>query len=99
MLDHGEEEHLDVLRDDVVAAFEQRPRAGGALQCQRAAYRGAQVDDLELPRGAHEGDDPALKQVVDVDVLDGGLQRAEIVDADDRLQPVERVPAALVADE
>src|SRR5207247_1421192 len=43
MRDNREEELLHILRDDVVAAVHERPAAGGALERERGANRGAQV--------------------------------------------------------
>ncbi len=71
MDEHGDEEPLDVLRDDVVAAVEQRPGARGALEREAAADGAADDDGLVLARRAHELDEPALEDVVDVDVLRG----------------------------
>ena len=74
MGDDRQEQLLDVLGQDVVALLEQRPGAGGVLEREAAADGGADRDAVELARRADEVDDPALEELVDVDVLDGVLE-------------------------
>ena len=95
----GLDEPLDVARLDVIASTEQRHRAGAALERQRAANRRAGAHARELARRAHEVDHPALQQRVDVDVLDGVLERPQVVDPDDGREPVERMPVPLRLDD
>src|SRR3954469_20773869 len=73
------EELEHVLRRDVRAPVEERPRARGALERERGANRRADADRVELPRRAHELDQPALQDWVEVDA------------ADRRLHPVQRL--------
>ena len=61
MNEHGHEEPLDVVGDDVVAAVEERPRAGDALDGKTAADRAADRDDIELAGRANEVDDPVVQ--------------------------------------
>ncbi len=96
MPEHRPEEHLDVLRDDVLAAVQERPGARGALERERAPDGGAELDDVEVPRCPHEAHDPALQQRIDVDVLDGALQCAHLGDRDNRTDALERMAVALV---
>src|SRR5581483_2469553 len=91
MVDDEREEELDVVRHDVVPAAEQRPRAGEAVERQRAAHRGADPRGLELPRRRDEGDDPAAQRRRDVDVLDRVLEPAGLLERRHRLQRGERV--------
>ena len=91
----GRNSALDVAGDDVVASLHQRPRARGALERQAAADGRAGRDAFDAPRRAHELDDPAQHQLVDVDVLDRGLQRLDVVCVDARLQRRERMTVAL----
>src|SRR5256885_16866288 len=56
-----------------------------------------ELQDLEAPGRADEADDPALDDLVDVDVLHGASEAADVVDRDHRAQALERVSVALVA--
>ena len=62
---HRQEQELDVLRGDVVAA-RKAPSRERPARSEAAAHRGADRDDVELRR-PDEIDDPALEQVVHVD--------------------------------
>jgi hypothetical protein len=97
--EHGEEELFDILRNDVVAPAEERPGADRLLEREAASDRGADGDDLELAGRANEVDDPALEQVVDVDVLDRPLERLDLLEGDDRLQVLQGMAGALLADD
>ena len=57
------------------------------------------ADAGKLARRADEVDHPALQQRVDVDVLDGVLERPQVVDPDHRLEPVERMTVPLRLDD
>src|SRR5581483_4598202 len=76
MGDDGQEERLDVVRHDVVAPVEERPAAGCLLERKRRPDGCAEVDDVELARGADEPDGPALQDVPAVDALDRVLETA-----------------------
>ena len=69
MNEHGNEEPLDVVGDDVVAAVEERPCARDTLDRETAADRAADRDDIELASRADEVDDPVVQNLVDVHVL------------------------------
>ena len=99
MREHGLDEPLDVVRLDVIAPVEQRHRPGAALERQRAAHRRAGAHAGKLARRANEVDHPPLQQRVDVDVLDGVLQRPQVVDPDHGLEPVEGMPVPLRLDD
>ena len=86
-------------RLDVIAAAEQGHRPGSSLERERAAHRGSGAHARKLARRAHEIDHPPLQEWVDVDVLDGALQRAQVVDPDHGLESVERVAVALRLDD
>jgi hypothetical protein len=64
---------------------------------ERAANGAADSDALELAGRAHDVDDPALDDLVHVDVLDRALQLDHLVDADHRHQLRERVAVPLLA--
>ncbi len=96
--DRGEQA-LDVLGDDVAASVEQRPRAGGALERKAPAHRAPDDDRLLLARGAHELDDPAVERVVDVDVLRRRAELLDLVEADHRLERLERMRVALLGED
>ena len=72
-----------------------RHRPGSSLERERAADRGSGANVRQLARRAHEIDHPPLQERVDVDVLDGALQRAQVVDLDHGLESVERVAVTL----
>ena len=78
--EHGLDEPLDVRRLDVLATTEQRHRPGATLERQRAANRGSGAHARQHAGRTNEIDHPALQQRVDVDVLDGVLQRAQVVE-------------------
>ena len=73
MPEHGQEQPLDVLRDDVIAALHERPRTSGALEREAAAYRGAERDAVDLAGRPYQLHDPGQQQVVDIDLLDRAL--------------------------
>src|SRR5918992_2430541 len=95
----GQEQQLNVLGQDVVAAREERPAAGGALQRETPADRRPDRDDVELAGDPNEVDDPALEQLVDVDRRGCVLELAHLLDGDNRVEVGERVPVELVADD
>ena len=97
MAEHGQEQLVDVLRDDEAASREERPRADGVFERDRPAHRRADGDPVEGPRRPHEVDDPALDQVVDVDLAGRLLQLLELRERHRRLQALERVAVPLVA--
>ena len=99
MAEHREEELLDVLRGDERPAVQQRPGARDALECERPRTEAPTCDDLELARGAHEVDDPALEERIDVHVLDGGVQRLELGEVDGGAQPAQRVAVQLIVED
>src|SRR4249919_628231 len=99
MDEHRSEQSLDVLGDHVAPAVEERPRTGGALEREASAHRAPDDDRLLLTRRPHELDDPAMERVVDVYILCRGAQLVHLVEADDRLECVQRVHVALVGED
>src|SRR5215207_1397336 len=97
--DHRQEQELDVLGKHVVPPREQRPTAGGPLEREAAANRGADRDDVELASDPDEVDDPALEQLVHVHRSRGVLEVGHLFDLDDRLELAQRMPVELVADD
>ena len=75
---------------------EQGPRTRGALEREAAADRGSDGDLVERARRAHELDDPALQQPVDVDGRDSLAHHVHVLDADHRLQPAQRMAMPLL---
>src|SRR5207247_5690937 len=67
MRDHRQEEMLDIVRDDELAPIEERPGARRAFEREGSAHRCADGAHLDLAGRADELDDPAAKQLVDVD--------------------------------
>ncbi len=93
------QEPLDVLGHDEGPVLEQCPCPCSALERKTAPDRGADGDVLERSRRPHEVDDPALEQVVDVDVGHGIPQDLDLVEADDRLEQAQRMSVALLLDD
>src|ERR671935_1239998 len=96
---HGNEQELDVLRQDEVASVQKRPSARDALEREAAAYRAADRDVLVLACRTHEIDDPPLQQLVDVHVLHRSPQLPHVTDVDYRLELSERMTVALLRDD
>ena len=99
MADDGLEETLHVGGHDIAPPREERPRPHRALEREAGAHGGADLDLLELARRPDELDGPALQERVDVDLLDRCDELGEIVDRDDRPQPLERVPVQLAVED
>ena len=68
-------EGLDVVGDDVVAAEQPGQRLAGAVQGDRAARRGAEVDVGMVAGRVDDADDVVGHGRVDVDLADRVLQR------------------------
>ncbi len=99
MHEDGREQALDVLGDDVAPCVEKRPRTRRSLEREAAAHGAADDDGLLLARRTYELDHPAVEDLVDVDVLGCGPQLVHLIQADDRLEIVERVGIALVGED
>ena len=96
--ERGLGEGLDVVGDDVVARAG-RPGPGRAVERDRPARRGAEIDVGMVPRGVDDADDVVGDGRVDVDLADGGLQLAQLLDAEDLLELLERVGALLLVED
>ena len=80
-----QEEVLDVDRGDVRAIVEERPAARGPLE--RGSRDGrADRHSRRLAGRAHELDDPAPEQRVEVDVAHRGRELLDLLDRHDRLE-------------
>ena len=99
MCEDRREQQLDVFGDDIPAALEERPRTRGPFEGEAAPDGAADHDRLLLAGRAHELDEPAMEHVVDVDLLRGRPQSVDVVEADDRLEDVQRVVEALLLDD
>ena len=69
MPEHGQEQPLEILGRDEVAAVQDRPGARRLVERERAAHRRADLDTLDLSRRADERDDPALEDLGEVEAL------------------------------
>ena len=92
-------ERLDVVGDHVVAAEQPGQRLAGAVQGDRAARRRAEVDVGVVAGPVDEADDVLGDRRVDVDVADGGLHAAQLVDRADDLELLERMGALLLVED
>src|SRR5829696_3909925 len=92
-------ERLHVIRDDVVAAEEASERLAGAVEGDRAARAGAQVDVRVRPRRRDEPDDVVADRRIDVDLADVGLQGAQLVDGADLREVLDGVGALLLVED
>src|SRR5688572_27994276 len=71
-------ELLYVVGYDEVAAVEEGTRLGRAVESERAARRGAEVDGLVLARRVDNGDDVLFDQRVDIDLFDRHLDAEDL---------------------
>src|SRR5439155_24401473 len=77
------------------SSLQQRPRARGSLEREAAADGGAGRDALDLARRTDEVDDPREDEIVDIDVLDRGLQGVDVTGIQLRLERRERMTVPL----
>ena len=82
---------MDVVGQDIGAAFGQGVGLGGAEQHQGAVRGNREPDARVLPGPVHEAQDVFGERQVHRDFADLGLQRDNVRAGDDRLQGIERV--------
>ena len=90
---------LDVVGQHVAAAADRRQRLRRAVQRQRAARAGAELDRGVHARGAHEAHDVVLDGLGDVDLATQALHAAQLGGIHDRRQLVEWAGGAEAADD
>jgi hypothetical protein len=66
----GREQRQNIVRDDVAAPVQERPRPDGPIEGDAAAHRGPDQHLVEAAGGRDEVDDPPLDQPIEVDVVD-----------------------------
>ena len=99
MHDDGDEQLLDIRRQDMAAAVEERPGPRRLLERQAAAHGGSDRHAVEVTGRAHEVDDPVVQQLVDVHESDGIAKLIDLGERHHRLERAERVPEALLLDD
>ena len=70
-----------------------------AVEGEAPSHRGSHRHVVEHSRRAHELDEPALDDVVDVDVLDGGAEHGDVREAHGQLEAVQRMDDALLVED
>jgi hypothetical protein len=79
------------IRDDIVAAFEQRPRLDGAEERERAARADAEIGVLVLPRRRDERDDVFADLRADAHIPHLPLDAQQVVGAEDLAERLDRM--------
>ena len=92
-------EGFDVVRDDVVATEEAGQRLPGAVQRDGPARRRTEVHVRMVPGAVDEPDDVVRQGRVDIDLADGSLHLAQVLDGQDLLEDVERVRSLLLVED
>ena len=97
--EHGEEELLDVLGDDVVTSVQECPRAGGALEREAPANRAPMTTDSLSRVARTRSTIQRCESLVDVDVLDRALELLHVRRGDDRLERSSGWPCSAARDD